>query len=166
MIRISCAAIIGLFAIAAPAPVLAAGASAPAKAVVVRRLSLVKTDDLDFGTIARGTLPGSVTISAATGARTTTGGAIAAGGVPQRAVFVGAGQIGLLSIVSIGPSPILTNGTGGTMPTLLAVNGGTGIRLFPGTGVQTFQVGGTLTVGANQAEGDYTGTFTLTVNYL
>lgn len=166
MIRSVFALAIALSGLTTASPALAAGASAPAKAVVVRRLSLVKTDDLDFGTIARGAATGTVTINAATGVRTTTGGVIAQGGTPQRAIFVGAGQIGILSFVSIGPSPVLSNGAGGTMPTVLAVNGGTGIRLFPGTGVQTFQVGGTLTVGANQAEGDYTGSFTLTVNYL
>ena len=33
------------------------------------------------------------------------------------------------------------------------------------SGVQTYYVGGTLTVPANQPAGDYSGTFTLTVNY-
>jgi spore coat protein U-like protein len=51
------------------------------------------------------------------------------------------------------------------MPTVLAVQGGTGVRLFPGTGVQTFRVGGRLNVAANQPAGNYTGTFSLTVTY-
>ena len=41
------------------------------------------------------------------------------------------------------------------MTTALTVQGGTGIRLFPGTRVQTFRVGGTLNVGANQQPGTY-----------
>lgn len=141
-------------------------AVAPVEAVTISRLSLVKTEDLDFGTLIVGPAAGTATINPNTGARTTTGGVVAAsGGTPGRAEFVGAGRRGILTIVTIGPSPLISNGSGGTMSTVLNVQGGTGVRLFPGTGVQTFRVGGTLTVGANQQQGDYSGTFTLTVNY-
>ena len=51
-----------------------------------------------------------------------------------------------------------------------ATTSGGGIALLGGTllpsGVQTYYVGGTLNVGANQPAGDYSGTFQLTVNYL
>ena len=40
-----------------------------------------------------------------------------------------------------------------------------GATLLP-SGVQTYYIGGTLSVGANQLPGDYSGTFALTVNYL
>lgn len=146
-------------------PAFAASAGGPTEAVIVSPLSLVNTDDLDFGTIVRGATAGTVTINANTGARTVTGGAVAAGGTPKRAAFVGVGRPGILSFVSIGPAPTLSNGTGGTMTTTLAVEGGGGLILFPGSGVQTFRVGGTLAVGANQQEGNYTGTFTMTVVY-
>lgn len=150
--------------VAVPQPALAAGAPASAEAVVVRRLSLVKTEDLDFGTLIPGAVPGTATVNPLTGARTVTGGVTAAGGTPLRAEFVGAGTIGLFTIVTLGASPTLANGTGGTMATALALDG-PALRLLPGTGVQTFRVGGTLTVGANQAIGDYAGNFVLTVNY-
>lgn len=149
-----------------PAQAEAASRSGAANVVALRPLSLVKTEDLDFGTVIAGPTAGTVTINANTGARTTTGGAIASGGTPRRAEFQGVGRLGILSIVSISPAPTLTNGTGGTMTSTLAVQGGTGIRLFTGTGVQIFRVGGTINVGANQQPGDYSGTFTLTVNYL
>ena len=42
---------------------------------------------------------------------------------------------------------------------------GSSATLLP-SGVQTYYVGGTLSVPANQPAGDYSGTFTLTVNYL
>lgn len=142
----------------------AAGASGRSEAVVVRRLSLVKTEDLDWGTLVTSPLAGTATIDAVSGARSTTGGVVAAGGTTRRAEFVGAGQIGLLTIVTLGASPTLANGSGGTMATLLALDG-PGIRFLPGTGVQTIGVGGILAVGANQAAGDYIGTFTLTVTY-
>ncbi len=156
------AAIIAAFS---ASPALAAGASGPAEAVLISPLSLVNTEDLDFGTLISGALPGTATIDASTGARSVTGGVVAAGGTPKRAEFVGIGTVGLLTLVSMSPSPILTNGSGGTMPTALVMEGGTGLRLLPGTGVQTFRVGGTLTVGGSQAVGTYSGTFTVTVTY-
>lgn len=146
-------------------PALAATAGGPTEAAIVSPLSLINTEDLDFASIIPGVAAGTVTINANTGARTVTGGAIAAGGTPNRAEFVGVGRPGILSFVSITPNTTLTNGTGGNMTATLTVEGGTGLRLFPGSGVQTFRVGGTLNVGANQALGNYAGTFTLTVTY-
>lgn len=158
---------LGMAAMAAGSlPAHAATRAAPVEVVTIRPLSLVKTDDLDFGTLIAGSTAGTARINENTGARTTIGGVTAApGGTPKRAEFVGVAAIGILITIAISPSPTLTNGTGGTMGTTLAVQGGTGIRLFPGTGVQTFRVGGTLNVGANQQPGDYSGTFSLTVNY-
>lgn len=156
----------GAMLLAVPFGAEAATRSGTANAVTLRPLSLVKTEDLDFGTVISGPTAGTVTINANTGARTTTGGAVASGGTPRRAEFQGVGRLGILSIVSISPAPTLTNGSGGSMTSTLAVEGGTGIRLFTGTGVQIFRVGGTINVGANQPAGDYSGTFSLTVNYL
>ena len=150
----------------ATAPAQAASTTATSQALILRPLTLTQTEDLDFGTILPSATAGTVSVNANTGIRTTTGGVAAAGGTPQRAEFVGAGRLGLLTIVSIGVPPVLTNGSGGTMATVLVVEGGTGLRVLPGTGIQTYRVGGTLTVGANQAAGDYAGTFALTVNYL
>lgn len=153
-------------AAASPSPALAGTGSGEAHAVTVRPLTLVKVDDLDFGDIAPGATAGTVNIDPATGNRTVTGGAIAVGGSPQEAVFAGAARFGFLLTVAISPSPVLTRiGGGATMPTSLQVLGGTGLRLFPGTGPQIFRVGGTLNVAANQMPGSYEGTFTLTVNY-
>ena len=158
---------IGLAALAGNAsPAFAGGASGPVGAVAVRPLSLVKTEDLDFGSLIAGTTAGTVTINANTGARTTTGGVTTAGGTPKRAEFVGAGRPGRLIIVFLGASPALTNGAGGSMALSLAVQGGIGLRILPANGVQTIRVGGTINVGANQQEGNYTSTFTLTVIYL
>lgn len=147
-------------------PAHAASTTSTSEALILRPLTLTQTEDLDFGTILPSAVAGTVTVNANTGVRTTTGGVAAAGGTPRRAEFVGAGRLGLLTIIAIGVPPVLTNGSGGTMATALVVEGGTGLRILPGTGIQTYRVGGTLTVGANQAAGDYAGTFTLTVNYL
>ena len=161
-----------LTALAAPAH--AADMPGTTTATVVRPNSLVKTDDLDFGTIVSGTTGGTVSVNAVTGARTSTGGATTVGNDAQRAIFQGTGGI-LLITVSGSTSVTLTRAGGGGTPmtaTLVraASTSGGGIALLGATllpsGVQTYYIGGTLTVPANQPEGDYSGTFTLTVNYL
>ena len=64
-------------------PAQAATRAAPVEAVTIRPLSLVKTDDLDFGTLIAGPSAGTATINANTGVRTTAGGVTAAaGGTP------------------------------------------------------------------------------------
>jgi DNA-binding transcriptional LysR family regulator len=92
----------------------------------------------------------------------------------QRAIFQGTGGL-LLITVSGSTSVSLARAGGGATPMTASLvraasTGGGGIALLGGTllpsGVQTYYIGGTLTVPANQPEGDYSGTFTLTVNYL
>ncbi|MGH6780812.1 MAG: DUF4402 domain-containing protein [Sphingomonadaceae bacterium] len=149
-----------------PGMAFAAPGTGQVRVTTVQPLTLVKSSDLDFGSISAGATAGTVRIDASTGARTTTGGATAAGGAPTRAVFVGASTLGLALNVQISPSPTLTrSGGGGSMTTALQVEGGTGWRLFTGTGPHIFRVGGQLNVGANQPRGNYTGQFTLTVTY-
>lgn len=155
-------------------PAHAADTNVTANAAIVRPNTLIKTDDLDFGTLISGPTGGTVSIDAVTGARTATGGATPVGAGTQRAIFQGTGGI-LLITVSGSTSVTLTRAGGGAAPmtaTLVraASTSGGGIALLGSTllpsGVQTYYIGGTLTVPANQPEGDYSGTFTLTVNYL
>ena len=155
-------------------PAFAANQTGTATSVVVRPNTLVKVDDLDFGTIAAGPTAGTVTVNALTGARTATGGATPVGTLAQRAMFQGTG--GILLITVSGDTSVTLTRTGGGAPAMTAslvraaTTSGGGIALLGGTllpsGVQTYYVGGTLNVGANQPAGDYSGTFQLTVNYL
>ena len=140
-------------------PAHAADLNATANAAVVRPNTLIKTDDLDFGTLLSGPAGGSVTINPVTNGRSAAGGATLVGNDGRRAVFQGT----------------LTRAGGGAaaMTASLvraATTSGGGIALLGATllprGVQTYFIGGTLTVPANQPAGDYSGTFTLTVNYL
>lgn len=148
-----------------PGMAQAAPATGEVRVTTVQPLTLVKASDLDFASISAGPTAGTVRIDPSTGARTISGGAIAIGGTPTRAVFVGAASRGFMLNVRIGRSPTLTRAGGGSMTTTLEVEGGTGPRFFPGTGPQIFRVGGQLNVGANQPVGSYRGQFTLTVNY-
>ncbi|WP_158500123.1 DUF4402 domain-containing protein [Sphingopyxis macrogoltabida] len=155
-------------------PASAADTSVTANAAIVRPNTLIKTDDLDFGTLVSGATGGTVTVNALTGARTTSGGVSPVGNDAQRAVFQGTG--GILLITVSGSTSVTLARAGGGAPTMTASlvraasTSGGGIALLGSTllpsGVQTYYIGGTLTVPANQPDGDYSGTFTLTVNYL
>lgn len=155
------------------APVRAADGSGTGHATLLRPLSLVNTDDLQFGSLIAGTTGGTVTINPATNARTATGGVIPVGGGAHRAVFQGAGNGGFLITISGSTTATLAR-VGGGAPAMTAtltrnIGGGAlplfgSLALLTGT-PQTYYIGGTLTVPANQPGGDYSGTFTLTVNY-
>ncbi len=155
-------------------PAAAADLNGTVNAAIVRPNTLIKTDDLDFGTMTSGTTGGTVSINAVTGARTTTGGVTPVGGGTQRAIFQGTG--GILLITVSGDTSVTLARAGGGAPNMTASlvraasTSGGGIALLGATllpsGVQTYYIGGTLTVPANQPAGDYSGTFTLTVNYL
>ena len=145
---------------------------------IVDRLGLVKTDDLDFGTLIVGALGGSVTMTTA-GVRTTTGGVVLAGGTFNPAQFSGFGNPNRQATITFGAPSIIITRVGGTQT--MTVNGftpnpiGTGgltqlgntgrHRITTATGLFTFNVGARLTVGPNQAPGRYAGTFAVTVNY-
>jgi spore coat protein U-like protein len=162
--------------------------AAPAKAVVLTPLSLVKTADLDFGRIAATPAAGTVVVDSTTGACTY---AVVAGIGPcsaarfsGRGVVGGGVRIGLISSTNLtGPGQTMVLDTltlSGLNGALFIGNGnsnGKGIGLIQGNGnnnrfriqglggVFDFGVGGTLHVNANQAPGVYRGTVTVTVTY-
>src|SRR3546814_14574603 len=70
-------------------PAHAADLNATANAAVVRPNTLIKTDDLDFGTLLSGPAGGSVTINPVTNGRSAAGGATLVGNDGRRAVFPG-----------------------------------------------------------------------------
>ena len=155
-----------LLSLPAPATAAPATASANSRAVVVTPLSLVRVEDLDFGTLVPSALSGVITIDAVTGNRTAIGGVTAYGSsLAHRAYFVGAGTEGQLVTIMLGPAPTLGDGNGNSMPVLALTLDGPGLRTIPPERAVHIWVGGILSVNANQAPGDYTGTFTMTVNY-
>lgn len=129
-------------------------------------LSVVNTSDLDFGTLVHGTTAGTATVNPATGARSTTGGTVAAGGTPGPANFVATGVANRLFIIALGSNPVLTNGTGGTMTANPMMIDGPTLRIFGPSATSAIRVGGVLNVAANQQEGTYSGTFEVTIIYL
>jgi hypothetical protein len=175
------AALLGMTGLAS-APAYAQSTSSQVNTIVLDRLSLVNSEQLDFGTLISGATAGTVTVST-TGARTVTGGVLAAGGAPQAAEFAGYGRRNQQVRISVPSGATALKHTDGvttmnmTNLTLGATvpNGLTQIalgaappprfRITSTTGLFTFNVGGQLTVAANQKPGQYSGTFAVTVTY-
>ncbi|MBA3896454.1 MAG: DUF4402 domain-containing protein [Sphingomonadaceae bacterium] len=152
--------------LAAAPPALAKTATATGNAITLKPLSIVKLQDLDFGTAAVGAAAGTIVIDPDTDGRSTTGGVVPAGGAPHAAQFYTYG--GPLQTVQVnrGPLPVLNrSGGGATMNvTQLTLNGPV-LRFLDTAGLLDLRVGGTLAVGANQLAGDYSGIFQIIVTY-
>jgi Domain of unknown function (DUF4402) len=161
-----CALAALLFSGVGAAPALAAGAGGTASAITLRPLSIVNTEDLDFGTLISSPVAGTVIIDPTTAARVTTGGVTAAGGTPLAAQFYTYSTGNQTLQVNRGALPVLNRvGGGATMNvTQLTLNGPV-LRFIGPAGVLDLRVGGTLAVGANQLDGTYTGTFQIIVTY-
>lgn len=156
-----------LSAIPATASAAPAQGQAAGKASIRAPIVLEKVADLDFGTFAASAVSGMVIIDAATGAQTTLGGVSAVASAPShRARFTARGRALGGALVLLGPPPVLVNGSGATMPVAALTMDGGPVRTFDPAGALDIGVGGLLQVGSGQAEGDYSGSFTLTILYL
>ena len=93
---VSIAALAATLVAATPAMAASsATATANARGIVLKSLSLTSSSDLDFGTVAAdATNPGTVSVDADTGARSTTGAVVALPGSFGRAQFDGLGDPG------------------------------------------------------------------------
>jgi Mat/Ecp fimbriae major subunit len=137
----------------------AATASATAKAKILRQVTVTNTTDLQFGTIVSSPTASTVTVSTA-GARTC-GTSLVCSGTSTAAAFGVTGTSGQVVTVSVPSTVTLTSGTNSMSSTLNA----SAATLTLAANAGSFSVGGVLSVGANQADGDYSGTFTATVDY-
>ncbi len=160
-----------------PAESRAASQSAKADVTIVTPLSFIKDEDLDFGTMIRGTTAGTVVVPP-TGARTATGGVTLGPGGFGASRFAGFGASGQTVQISVAANSITINrvGGGGSMtvdtfmigssPTWTAITTApSNFTIGSTNGIFNFAMGATLRVGANQAPGDYIGTFTVILNY-
>lgn len=135
---------------------------------VRRQISVTKTADLGFGAVRRpNTGTGTVTISQSTGARTAGGTnppTLLNGLTVGRATFGIAGTPSVTVAISTTPASSLSLTSGANSITTTLVRSATTGTLSAG-GALTVGVGGVLTVPATAPSGDYTGAFTVTVNY-
>ena len=149
-----------------PAAALAQSTNAISNARLIRPLSIVKVDDLDFGGVAA-TSAGTVVIDPNANSVAYTGGAFSAGGGAHPAMFMGAAQKRTVVIIRIPKAPITLTRSGGT-ETLTVSNWtlqGQDKRELAAQSSFTFAVGATLAVPANAVEGVYTGSFNIEVQY-
>lgn len=164
-----------LLALAASPALAQNNAQTEAEAIVLRPLSFFKVNDLDFGDIIASGSAGTVRLYP-DGSRTKTGGVTLAGNGGEPARFAGLGTPQRQVNISLGSNTIWITGPGtrmrvrdfeiGSTPTAILSTTPTRFRITSPLGNYNFPVGGTLEVGANQAPGDYSGTFTVTLNYL
>lgn len=159
-----------LLALIAPAAGHAAPVAPPAspsaQAALMRPLTLTKVADMHFGNLGV-TAAGSAVINAVTDTMTTTGGVIRLAGTPHAAIFRGVAQGNSVVNIRIPNRAVLLTRVGGTETiTLDAFTlDGQSKRTMAQAGVFDFKVGATLRPAANQAEGLYTGTFDITIQY-
>ncbi len=138
---------------------LAATATGTANATVLTPIAITAGQTLEFGAFTGAA--GTVTVSTA-GARSSTGSVVLA---PTN----GTVRQGTFSVTGSGSStfaityPSAFNITSGANNMSVTVSGPATGTLSGGSA--TINVGGTVTVSANQAAGNYTGTYTMTVEY-
>jgi hypothetical protein len=156
-------------------PVMAAPATATSKAIVLRPLSFFRVQDMHMGDIIPGTLGGTVRLYP-NGTRTATGTIVLVGTSHQPARFAGLGtqneQVSILlaanTIQLTGPGAPMTLSLFeiGSTPTAILSTNASFFTISSALGNFNFPVGASLAVGPSQAPGTYSGTFSITLNYL
>ena len=87
--------------------------------------------------------------------------------MPSAARFTVTGTPTIIARITLGAAPVLTRVSGTETMTVsnMTLNGARD-RRFPASGLLDVRVGGRLNVAANQRDGLYNGTLTVTVDYL
>ena len=158
------AAAMAATAVASPAAA-ASSDTADSRALLLVPLTLTKVDDLDFGTIVSSPVAGTVTVNAASGLRSRAGGVTLVASAPgQRALFAWASTPGQQVTFDLSYPTTLDDGSGNSVQiALLYLESSTAIT--DSAGAVQVGVGGSLLISANQAEGTYSNTFSVTANY-
>lgn len=145
------------------------GKSSPAMAFTVSIrvdpvITLTKTADLGFGDVFAGPAAGTVILSPA-GARTTSGGLLLGNSSRAGAASLTVHGAPYATYAILLPASATLTGPSGTLvvSSFSSAPGASG--LLSGAGAQQLNIGGTLAVAANQPDGDYSGTFAVTVTY-
>lgn len=137
------------------------------RALILIPLQLTKINDLNFGTVIPSSVSGVVTINATTGARSFAGGVTGvASDAGNRARFGGAGSPNQQVIVTVDAPTELTSALGDTIPVLgMPLDGPATRTIDPVARTFFVGIGGSLQIGADQPEGEYTADFQVTANY-
>jgi hypothetical protein len=148
--------------LSAPAWAVTETANAEAEILAALDVTLDGTrDTLDFGSIAESGAGGTVTLTPA--GALTCGTGLVCGGTIETPNFDIDGEAGATVNISLTATNISLTSGANTMGVALTSSSVT--QVLDGSGVGTFDVGGVLTVGANQAVGTYTGSLEVNVVY-
>lgn len=127
-------------------------------------ITLARLTDLRFGDVFTGAVAGTVILSPA-GARSATGGTVLGSLSPVGpATFTVTGATSSTYAITL-PASITLSAPGGTLTVSPVTSTPSLTGLLSAAGQQTLAIGGTLNVAANQADGDYSGAFSVTVAY-
>ena len=141
----------------------AADVSGDASARIIQPLSITKDADMNFGEILPSDAAGSVTLSTA-GSVTASGGAtIFDGSNAQAASFDVRGEGNEAYSLTLPTTITLTDDLDNTMTVSNFQSSATEVLNLNGR--EQFDVGASLSVGANQSAGLYAGSFTVSVDY-
>ena len=141
-----------------------ATASANATATVYTAIALAKTHDLAFGNVFSTTAGGTVTVSSAGVESSSPTGLFAAANTPTAASFTVGGANNAVFAITLPSSASLTSGSNTMTVNTFTSSLGASSTLSAG-GTATLDVGANLVLGASQAAGSYTGSFSVTVAY-
>jgi len=164
------AALPWLLMTALPAPSSAApvasAVSAQGQAILLRPLTLIKLEDMDFATLTV-TTGGTATIDPISGQMTVSGGLLHLMGTPSPARYAGAGSKQTVVNIRIPKQPVLIRRVGGTETLSVSTFtlDGQDKRNLAQQPSFFFAVGARLTVPAGTVDGVYTGEFDVTVQY-
>lgn len=144
-----------------------------AGAIVINGLSVIKKQDLDFGTIAPNlTLPGTVRVHRGSNNTSVCSSELTCLEPGNRARYTVTGEPLRYYTISDPGSIMISDGAGNTMlvDTFFGAGSGNetswrGWQRLRNSGLARFNVGAVLHVNPNQTPGTYTGTYTLTVEY-
>ena len=130
-----------------------------ASATVLQGLTLGVSSALSFGRLVNSSTSGTATLSPA-GVFSTGGGVTSAPGTATVPAFTVTGTAGTVLAITI-PASIALTGPGTNMVITTTNDSSTSLA----SGTQTFHIGGTIAVAANQVQGSYSATYTVTVAY-
>lgn len=139
----------------------AATQTATAEVDIIAAVTLTQDQGLDFGVVASSAAAGTVTLPTGSNTRTCSASVTCVGTANRGQFTVSNAASGFLVGITVPASTTLT-GAGAPMSLTLSPS----ITSFTSTGAsQVFFVGGTLSVGAAQAAGTYTGTYNVSADY-
>jgi len=141
----------------------AADATGTVDGRIVAAASIMEEVSLSFGDIVAGSAASVVTIDAAGTTAVASGDAQVVGGNAVSGLFVFGGEVGKTIAFNVPGSVTLTNAGGQTMVFNPSLSNNS--LTVAGSEADMVKVVGSLNIGANQAVGTYTGTYTISANY-